>query len=612
MNTFFRMMKLNFVYPKAFAWFAFTNIIYAVLANIPIALAKLYTEVLDFSKELPHYLNQSLLKALKYGPLDTRLESFRLWLCGGETDVNRMRIFTILLIASFFIVALKSYFMFLKRYAQAWITQRILLGVQNKLSAHLLVLDMSFYHAKRQGDVMSRLTNDLGLLHSCTKLLCTIITQPIALLIGVGYIFYLDWQLAIVGFIAAPVAGLIIQFLTRKLRKASRKAQEKRADLTSRMVQFLSGIRIVKAFGCEEFEKNVFSKENENYFKISMQREKTKSRVRPTVEFVSVAFSLIVFWIGGKHVIDGTMTLPNLMAFFTALVLMYQPGKDLSEANADIKEALPAVERVFEFLDINPTIINGTVDKHTFSSTLTVDNVSYAYVKDTPVLQNIQLTIHRGERVAIVGPSGAGKSTLVDLLLRFYDPDEGAVLLDGIDYKSFTLKCLREQFAIVSQEAFLFNGTIHENIAYGCSLADKEQTEHAARAANVHEDIVSFPDGYDTIVGERGANVSGGQRQRITIARALFRNAPILILDEATSSLDSENERKVQKAFDYLMKGRTSIVIAHRLSTVKQADRIVVLEDGRITAIGTHDELLIKSRTYANFVELQSMQPEQT
>jgi len=493
-----------------------------------------------------------------------------------------------------------------ERYLEAWLTHRLLMDTQASLAEHLLRLDIAYFHRERAGEILSRLTNDLHFLGRSVKFACILLTTPLALIWYLAVLFYLSWQLALLGLVAAPLGGWGMAYLSRKMRAASRRAQEKRADLTNAMVQFLTGIRIVKAFGCEEFEARQFGAENCRLFQVAMKRERARALERPLAEFMSACGTLAVMAVGGAWVFHAGLRPADLGAFIIALGLMYGPAKELSRANSDLQEALPGAERVFGIFDLRPAVAEGAEELPPFQKAISFENVAFAYMPGISVLRDITFTVRKGERVALVGPSAAGKSTLLDLLMRFYDPDRGRITIDGVDLRRVTFKSLRRQMAMVSQEPFLFNCSIRDNIAYGRSDATAEAIESAARAAYIHDEILAMPNGYETLVGERGANLSGGQRQRLAIARALFKNAPILILDEATSALDAESESKVQEALDRLMAGRTTLVIAHRLSTIRRADRIIVLEAGAITGQGTHAELLDSHPTYARFVRLQT------
>jgi len=504
------------------------------------------------------------------------------------------------------VLLLKCAAQYARAYLQAWLTQTVVLGTQNRLADHLLTLDLTHYHRERAGDLLSRLTNDLGLLRASVKLTCVLLTRPVTVALVLASVFALNWRLALLGLVGAPAAGLLISRLYRKMRRAAKKAQEKRADLTSVMVQFLNGIRTVKAFACEAFESRQFREENRRLFQVLMKHFRARARVRPIIEFLSGAGALAVMYVGGRWVLEGRMQIGDFGGFLAALGILYAPAKELGTAWSEVQETLPGAQRVFQVLDLESKVKDGTEPVAGLAEEIRFDRVGFSYEGGTEALRDVTLRIGKGERVALVGPSGAGKSTLADLILRFYDPTEGRVLLDGTDLRALRQGDLRRLIAYVGQETFLFNCSVRENIAYGREDVSPEAIREAARVARIDAEIAAMPAGYDTVVGERGENLSGGQRQRIAIARAVLKDAPILVLDEATSALDSHNERLVQEALDRLMEGRTTLVIAHRLSTIRHADRIFVLEAGRLTAAGSHAELLDASPTYARLVALQN------
>lgn len=497
---------------------------------------------------------------------------------------------------------------FYQRFNQYWMAERVLVDAQNKLACHLLGMDFSYFQRERAGELISRLTNDLNQFRIAARLAGTMISRPINVIGLLIWMFCIDWQLSIAGLVGVPVAAVCFRFLSKKMRRTSRTTQGKLADVTNAMVQFLNGIRTVKAFNCETFEAKQFAKQNEEYFDNCARRERAVSWERPVISFTTKIGTLAALVLGGYRALHGSLDEGEMLSMLAALALIYQPAKELSKANSEMQVALPGAERVFEIMDMEAKVLDGQTELTGFHEAVTFEEVTFEYEPDVPVLDGINLTLKKGECVALVGPSGGGKSTLSDLLLRFFDPKRGSIRVDGHDLRSLKLEGLRRQIAYVGQNAFLFNCTIRDNIAYGRMDAAREDIEAAAIAANIHHDILDLPHGYNTEVGERGESLSGGQRQRVTIARALFKDAPILILDEATSALDSENERKVQAALDKLMKDRTSLVIAHRLSTVRHADRIVVLDHGRIVGEGTHEALLVSCPIYKNLVQAQSIE----
>jgi subfamily B ATP-binding cassette protein MsbA len=419
-------------------------------------------------------------------------------------------------------------------------------------------------------------------------------------------VFYRDWKLACIASIVLPLAAIPIVKFGQKLRKFSIKGQIQMGFITSLLQETISGNRIVKAFTMEDYEYRRFSDENDRFFKVLMKRQKIRALSSPVVEALGgVGIAGIVF-IGGLAVIKGDSTPGTFGSFLAALLLLYKPFKSLSMVNDMIQGGLAGGSRVFELMDTTPEIrdVDGAVPLNGISDSIKFEHASFKYENAT-VLKDINLEVKVGEVLALVGMSGAGKTTLVNLIPRFYDLQEGRIAIDGKDIKTLTIKSLREHIGIVTQQTILFNDTVRNNIAYGDITRSEEEIVEAAKAANAHGFIEKLSLGYDTIIGERGVKLSGGERQRISIARALLKNAPILILDEATSSLDSESEYQVQVALERLMENRTVFLIAHRLSTIRNAHRILVIDDGRIVEEGTHDELLAMNRIYNKLYQMQ-------
>jgi ATP-binding cassette, subfamily B, bacterial MsbA len=507
-----------------------------------------------------------------------------------------------------FVFFTKGAFTFLKEYQMHYCGLKVLEQLRNELHEKIVKLPIEYYDENRTGMLMSRILNDVNEIKSSLPSIILSISQIFTMIGLLGVVFYRDAFLAVIAVLVLPLSFYPFFYFGKKLRKLSRKNQEKIADISSSLHEIFSGIKVVKAFATEHKEKQRFENENSRWVKISVKQTIIDGLSSPLMEFIGAIGIGLVVWYGGKQVIDGQSTPGTFFSFMAALIMLYEPIKKLNKANLTIQKALAGAERVFHILDKpeNEFETGGTQPFVPPFQKLHIENVTLKYAgNDLPILQNISLEVNQGEKVALVGPSGAGKTTLVNLLPRFYTAQSGRILLNGIPLEEYSLRSLRRSIGIVSQDPFLFNVSVRENIAYGQDHVDLEQIESAAKAAYAHDFVMELPLGYDTVIGERGVKLSGGQKQRLTIARALLKNPPLLILDEATSALDTESERIVQQALENLMRERTSIIIAHRLSTILSADRIVVLSRGCIVGMGTHEQLLKSNELYSNLYMMQ-------
>ncbi len=513
-------------------------------------------------------------------------------------------------IVVFLVFSVKALTEWGQTYLMSYVGQRIVAQLRQQLYDQLQSLPLSFFDRMPTGVLMSRVTNDVNLIQGAVSNAITgILKDPLTLVGLVAVMFTRDWHLSLIAMVVLPFAFFPVVKFGRMLRRISTKSQESMGDISVILPETISGSRIVKAFGMEEYEKERFNRENIKYFRYLMKSVMVRALSSPLMEFLGGIAIVFVILYGGYRVIQGVSTPGEFFSFLGALLLLYEPIKRLSRINNVVQEGVAAATRIYDILDTPPEIQDkpDAIQLPLMRRELELRDVQFRYDNE-PVLKDINLKVSAGEVVAIVGVSGAGKSTLVDLIPRFYEVYDGAILIDGMDIRDVTMDSLRDQIGIVTQQTILFNDTVRNNIAYGDINKSDEEIIAAAKAANAYDFIMKMGQGFDTIIGEQGARLSGGERQRLCIARALLKNAPILILDEATSSLDSEAEMEVQRALENLMAGRTTLVIAHRLSTIKNADRIVVISNGRIVEEGRHDELMECDGEYCRLYDMQFAQ----
>lgn len=530
----------------------------------------------------------------------------------SNKDLEMLNYIALSIIAVFII---RGIFYYGQSYLMNYVGQHVVIDIRKEVFEKLQRLSMSFYDRNKTGTIMSYVTNDVSALQSAmVENIVEMITEGVILVSSIGMMMYLDWKLFLLTVCTFPFVLGFIDMFGKRIRKNGSRIQEVTADITSVLQETVSSARVIKSFVRQDYEIRRFDRENINNFNANMKNARLMATLTPTIELVAALGVTLVIWYGGRSVIDGSMTAGALVAFLTYAVNISNPIKRLSRVIGNIQKAMAAAQRVFKVLDMVEEVkdapdaeklppVRGYVE---------FKNVSFAYNKDEQVLDDVSFSVQPGQIVALVGPSGAGKSTVASLLPRFYDVTGGSITIDGRDLRSVTLNSLREQVGIVPQETILFNGSVYDNILYGRLDATQEEVEAAAKAANAHSFIMELPQGYDTMLGDRGVNISGGQRQRIAIARAILKNPQILILDEATSALDTESERVVQEALDRLMVGRTSFVIAHRLSTIKNADRILVMEKGRLAESGSHGELMARGGLYAHLYSIQYRSKEES
>ena len=524
-----------------------------------------------------------------------------------ETPLESLKVLCVTILSVFFI---KNIFLYLKNILLYMVQLNIVKDIRDRLYVHIQGLSLSYFHKEKTGSITSTIINDVEQLQgSLSVAFQKLFVEPINILTFATLLFIISWKLALIAIIIIPLAGIAIIAIGKSIRRKSRRTQKKISHIMQILSETLGSIRIVKAFVNEKEEIKKFSKETLNYLNLHLKRARLDLIAAPITESFGVVIGVILLWYGGSEVILDKGLIPeDFIRFILILFAILGPIKQMSNVNLKIQAGAASAERIFTLLDTEPQIVEvkNPINIVEFKDSLKFSNVHFEYLKGSgPVLENVNFEINKGEVVALVGPSGSGKSTIADLIPRFYDVSSGEITIDGANIKNTSLSSLRSNMGIVTQEVILFNDTIKNNISYAQPDKSENVIKEAAKAANALEFIEKTPEGFDTIVGERGVKLSGGQKQRIAIARALLKNPSILILDEATSALDTESEKRVQTAIESLMKDRTALVIAHRLSTVQNADKIIVIEKGKVAEIGSHESLFEKNGIYRRLYDLQ-------
>ena len=602
MNPLARLLGLLAPYRWRLAAAIACMVIYSLTSTLWIALIQPFMTVLFTGSAAPSVPATSAAGAAWLTSLQQAVAA---WLGSGE-PLRTFERLCLLILALFLVRNVADY---VAMYLSVSVEQAATRDLRRRLFAHLQRLPLAWLHDRRAGEVLSRLTNDVEALRgSRAASISNPLKDGLTLLGCLVWLFAASWRLALFSLLVVPPVTWAVVTIGRKMRKRSGQVQERMGSLTGILQENLSGGRIVRAFGAERFEEQRFETANTGYFHAFTRLRRVSAAAKPLSEYAIIVVAVAIAWMGSREVFEARTLAPErLFTFVAALLAMLSPVKGLSEVGGTLAAGLGAADRVFAVLDTPPAIRDapGARALAPFADAIRYEHVSFEYQPGVPVLHDVDFEVRRGEVVALVGTSGGGKSTTLDLLARFHDPTAGRVTVDGMDLRDATLASLRGQLGVVSQETILFHDSVRANIGYGLDHPDPEKVERAARAAHAHEFVSRMPQGYDTVIGDRGVRLSGGERQRLAIARALLRDPRILLLDEATSALDTESERLVQAALESLMRDRTVLVIAHRLSTVQHADRILVFERGRIVQHGRHDELLAVPGPYQRLHALQ-------
>jgi len=603
MKLYWRLLKFLKPHMKFYVAAVLFGIIHAGMSGVSLTVIIPFTKIIFEQDVTPP---QQVSEPIDYSKLLKLDKETFVRVIGGDTKIDRLERLCVVLIAVFLI---KNIFLYAWSFLIVRVEQGVIRDLRDKLFAKYHQLPLEYFHGQRAGELISRITNDITLVKGAVANgLSDLLKNLFLAIVYLFLVFAAAWKMALVCIVVMPPSVGLIGILGKKLRKSSKITQEKMASITTVLQETVSGIRVVKAFAMEKFEKTRFGKFTSDYFKTMVRLTRIGSLAIPLTEMLGVLAGVFILWYGGRQILTGSGLTPDrFFLFLVAMFSLMQPIKVLSRVNIDIQQGLAAATRIFAVLDAPAQIENAPSAKKLtgFENSIKFEDVCFNYPGGNFALDNVNLELKKGQVMALVGPSGGGKSTIVDLIPRFYDPTSGSVSIDNINLKDVEMESLRNLLGIVTQEIILFNDTIYNNVAYGRAEIGRERVEQALQAACIYDFISGLPDGLDTEIGDRGVKLSGGQRQRLAIARALLKNPPILIFDEATSSLDTESEQSITEAISNLLAGRTVILIAHRLSTIKRADIIHVIENGRIVQTGDHADLLNEGGLYRKLHDLQ-------
>jgi subfamily B ATP-binding cassette protein MsbA len=610
MSTYLRLLGYVLPYWRKVILLLVTVTLFASLSGLSLALIHPFVRIVLYDGSVRSA--EPEVSTVEGVPLPAAIEGmkaraqgwFEARMYAGDAKQRLFRLCLIIL----FLFFVKNLFGYLQTYLTVYLEQKVLLHVRNDVYGHLQKLPLSFFDKERTGHVISKLTNDVTRLEGAViGVGASLMRNGLMTVMALVIVLAVSWKLSLLTLVVIVLNLVLVGVVGRKLKKRSFRTQAGMADMTALVEETVSGIRVVKAFAMDEYEKNRFRNLNVKYMWQYLKMMLWGAVASPISELLGAAAVVVILWYGGNLVLAKAVSPENLMLFVAAMMWVVAPVKNISKLSATVQEGTAAAERVFSLMELIPEPLQETAGhrRATFKESIRFESVNFEYIPGRRVLRDISFSVKPGEVVALVGPSGAGKSTLADLIPRFYDTTSGRILFDGVDIREVDLRSLREMMGIVTQEVILFNDTVKSNIAYGMQDCSMEAIVAAAKAANAHGFICDLAHGYDTVVGEKGTQLSGGQRQRISIARAVLKDPRVLVFDEATSSLDTESEILVQEAIDRLLAGRTTFVIAHRLSTVQHADKILVIEDGVLREHGTHDELMGADGTYRKLYGLQ-------